>query len=253
MKINMKIKITTLLILLFSLVACVSTKPANTLNKAERRVITLNKGIQNQIDKYPSLIDKAYTYTFYDTLKIKGDTLILTKLYQDTTLLKRLKEKYNITSSEQKILIDSLLSLNYKYKPKDQDTVTFLEQRVNKARKEINRLSYEKDSIYNLYVLENNKRIDGTYEDSLFIVNYIFNKGLLNLEIKTKDKYKVVEKTTNQFTIKPKLHFWQDLKFYGLLIVLFNLIYFFGKELQLLLKRILKIIISFFRKLIFKI
>jgi hypothetical protein len=57
--------------------------------------------------------------------------------------------------------------------------------------------------------------------------------------------------TTNK--IKATVRFWQDISFYGFLLVLLNVLYFFGAELEAILKKIISAIIRFIRKLIFKV
>src|SRR5690606_32817308 len=83
-----------ILIILIGLGSCVSTKPANTISKAENRIIKLNTGIQNQIEKYPSLISKAYIKTEKIPVYIPADsTEFKLKLLQIDSLI-NLTNKY---------------------------------------------------------------------------------------------------------------------------------------------------------------
>lgn len=246
-------KIITLIVLLFSIVSCVSIKPANTIDKAETRIIKLNDGIQNQIERYPSLIDKAYQTIKYDTVFIESDSSELELLYQNIDFLDSLNKSYQKSIDKQSSYIDSVSNLPEVIYPIEFDSVAqILKNRNQDLLKKIIELNFEKDSVFKLYTNEVNKKTQGVYKDSLFTVNYIFDRGILNLVIKTNDKFKVVPVEYNDYTIKAKKHFWQDIKFYGFLIVVLNSIYFFGKELQHILKSLMKKIILFFRKLILK-
>lgn len=232
------------------MVSCVSIKPAKNYNKAEDKIEKFNKGIQNQIDKYPELISKSYTVTIYDTLFIESDSVKIEVLLNNISFLDSLNKEYvtnNIKSNE---LIDSLINTQIKTDNPELDSITKVyNNTIRTLGKELQRLQTENLNLFELYRSETNQNIEGFYEDSIFRVNYTFKNGIIYLDVNTKDKYEVVEKQINTFDIEIDKHFWQDKKFWILLLLLFNAIYFFGSELQMIIKKIILAIIKFIRKL----
>jgi len=221
--------------------ACVSTRPANNINKAERRIVKYNNGIQNQIERFPTLANKAYTIIKEIRVEVPGDSVKLNLLLQNIAYLDSINNAH-LSSTEELdskidslsiIFEDSLISLD------DQRIVVKnLLSRISKLNRE-NRILFEK---YNKECIVNQ---DGTYVDDSFIVDYRFIDGILTMNIKSKDKIIDVETEVKKFDIKIRKHFWQDIKFYGFLLILLNVFYFFPN--------IISSIFSFIRKLFLKV
>jgi hypothetical protein len=229
--------------------SCISTKPANSIDKAEKKIALYNEGIKNQIERYPTLIDGVYTETKYETLYLESDSVKLNILYQNISFLDSINKEYKERYNDQSQYIDSLENIDYnKY-----DTTGVLKKTINGLTLKIRTLIQENNILFQKYNEEISKKIVGEYSDSTFVVNYLFEKGLLHLNVQTKPEYKVVPVSYTTNKIKSTVKFWQDFRFYGFLILLFNLIFFFGAELQAILKKVISTIITFIRKLIFKI
>lgn len=239
----------SLVLLLMLSVSCISTKTANTISKAEKKIALYNEGIDNQLERYPSLIDKAKTKIKYDTVFIYADSVKLKLLYQNISFLDSINKQKDKNFEEQLEYIDSLENIDYtKY-----DSSGKLRKTVINLTGQVKSLLRENKNLFEKYSQEITKRIDGEYTDSAFVVKYVFENGNLYLDVKTQPKYKVVpvSYTTNQ--IKATTRFWQDYRFYGFLLILFNIIYFFGSQLQSILKKIINAILVFVRKLIIKV
>jgi len=244
-----------MLLLMFS-VSCVSLKPAKTFDKAEKKVIQFNKGIQNQIDRYPDLVDKAFTITIYDTLYISRDSAKIKLLLQNIDFLDSVNTKYKKNELETLALLDSLslVQLNTDTGNTELDSVSNIyNKQIQYLSAKITNLVKENGELKSLFDEEVFTDLSGVYKDSVFTVNYLFKDGYINLDVSTNERYEVVEKQINKFDIKPKIHFWQDIKFYGMLLILLNALYFFGAEIQLALKALLRAIGKFIRKILVKV
>jgi hypothetical protein len=76
----------------------------------------------------------------------------------------------------------------------------------------------------------------GTYEDSLYQINYIFENGSLSLDIKNKDKVAktIVDKEVYDISIKKR--FWEDFYFW-ILFFIFLFFYFFKPKIKTYLNK----------------
>lgn len=238
-----------LLILSLLLVGCISTKPANSVSRAEKRIIKYNTGIQNQIKTFPSLIDKAYVIRETITIEVPGDSLRLNLLLQEIKELNSTVSKYKVNNTYLDTKLDSLnLYLN-------DSTVD-----LNIYRNELNRLvirvrslNKENQELFEKYQKLATQRQVGVYEDNYYIVDFTFEDGKLLLDIKNKDKIVSTEVDKEVFDISIRRHFWQDLKFWGFFIILLNIIYFFNSLIYNFLDSIFTGIIKLVRKLFIKI
>jgi len=242
-----------LLILLSSILlltaSCVSTRPANNINKAEKRIIKYNTGIQNQIKQFPSLVDKAYKITETIYVPVPSNTLRLNLLLQELEKLNSIQSDYEVKYDSVNLKLDSLkvflsdstIDLN------DHRHVVFnLLDRIQILNKE-NKILFDK------YTKLASIPQSGTYEDDKFNVFYIFKDGVISLDIKTKYKEIPIDVITDQHIINIKRHFWQDFKFWGFIITLINILYFFNSLIYNFLDSIFTGIIKFVRKLFIKI
>ena len=238
-----------LLILLIAFTSCVSLKPGKNIDKAEDRIIKLNKGIQNQIERFPSLVDKTYTTTKYDTITIPRDTVVLEVELFDVEVLDSLEKEYYFSQLELKAASSSLEDLKTKY-----SSNSVLVSKLQRTQLLLNNYKIKSDSIFSLYKkASRNSNLLGTYEDDKFKINYTVSNGKINLRVNTKPKYKVVKvsETTNEVNIKK--HFYEDYKFYLVLLGILILIYFIGDILKEILNKVIENIVKIIRKLIFKI
>jgi len=172
------IKQISLVLLLMLSFSCISTKPANSIDKAEKKIALYNEGIKNQIERYPTLIDGVYTETKYDTLYLKADSIKLDILYQNISFLDSINKEYKERYNDQSQYIDSLESIDYnKY-----DTTGVLKKTINGLTLKIRTLIQENNVLFQKYNEEISKKIVGEYSDSTFIVNYLpVNAGFILL------------------------------------------------------------------------
>ena len=224
-------KITYLIFFVFFTVSCITTKPAKTLKKAEKNIIKYNKGIQNQIRFYPELVKKAYTVQEIITINVPGDSLKLTLLLQEIDSLKNIKLNIDNNLTELDSNIDEILivtndtlDLNL-YKSQ----ITNLLQRVKLLNKENTKLFEKYNSLSTMTQM-------GTYEDSLYQIDYIFENGSLSLDIKNKDKVvkTIVDKEVYDISIKKR--FWEDFYFW-ILFFIFLFFYFFKPKIKTYLNK----------------
>ena len=237
------------IMLIFTFSSCVSLKPAKDINKAENKIKKFNKGLQNQVDRFPSLASLAYTFTVYDTVKVPGDTINFKLPLQDSSIIADLEASY-LTSSKQ---IDSIILLNEnldhsKLNTKQLRNNFLLNNRLLKNYKA------KSDSLFILYrsaVALNNRF--GTKETDKFLIDYKLVNGILDIKVKTKDKFVVVEKEIKNYDIKIKGKFYQDWRFWVLISIIIALIYFIGDKITDIVQSLINSIIGFIKKLILKI
>lgn len=230
------------------LASCVSTKPASNISRAEKRIIKYNTGIQNQLEQFPSLADKAYRIKEIITVTIPQDSVKLNLLLQDIKKLNEVNSSINNVNVKLDSKLDSLSLLldNVVMSESDKDFVNTLLSRIRKLNAE-NRLLFKKYQEASLSYQQ------GTYEDDTYIVEFLFKDGILSLDIFSKEKEIQVETDTQVFDINIKRHFWQDIKFWGFIIILINILYFFNSLIYKFLDSIFTSIIKFVRKLFIKI
>ncbi len=247
---NRKFLLGIILILLIGLNSCVSTKPARTINKAENRIIKLNEGIQNQIERYPSLVNKAYIKTERIPVYIPADSSQFKLQLLQIDSLTNLTDKYLRDSKYNEYLVDSLLNLPLQDYPAEcQFIVNDLQNRISLLGTQYKKQQELTNQWQSNYLRIINTPITGIYEDSVFHIRYSYQNGEIDLYPKVKERYQVVDVETVKYDINIKKHFWQDFKFYIFLIFLITLFYLFGDFIFGLIKKGL----SLLRKLIFKI
>lgn len=240
-----KINLFIVMLIMFLSASCVSTRTASTQNKAENRIIKYNKGMQNQIEAYPKLVDKAFTIIEEKEIYIPGDSLKLSLLLNDIKTLDSLNQEYLNSNKDLDQKLDSLLSISG-------DTAVDLNLSRGVIKNlllkvsQLNKLNKDLFKKYNEAMLHESI---GTYQDSAFVVDYIYKEGILSLDIKVKDKYQLVETSKTQYEVDIRKNFWQDIKFWGFMIVILNLFYFFGDIIKAFLNKIL----IFIRKLFIKV
>lgn len=236
-----------LLILFLVLTACVSTRPAKNIDKAENKIIKFNKGIKNQVDKYPELVDKAFRVVIKDTIVVEGDSVsfdveLISKSKLDS-LNKTYKELLNTSNKK----IDSLINLPLiPYEDNCQEVVNQLLSRIAVLKEG---LDYQKNETTKWFENYQNivlNTIDGTYKDEKFTVHYSYYNGNITIKPTTNDKYIVVDKEEYNYNVKIKKNFWQDIKFYPFIIILVAIFYFFGNQIFAFIKNIVSLIIKLF-------
>lgn len=242
-KINF-IAIISIIAILFS-TGCVSTRTAPNLNKAEKRIIQYNTGIQNQIKAYPQLTDKSFKITEIIKVEIPADSLKLHLLLNDFEKLKELNRSIEGSYKETEYKLDSLDNL---INNKDFD-LNNNRHIVKTLTENLRKLNESHKLLYKQYTENCLVDQDGTYVDEKFIVDYRFVNGILSLDIVSKEKEVEVETIKEQYNIKIRRHFWQDIKFWGFILVLFNIIYFFPD----IIKNTVSSLLGFVRKLFIKI
>jgi hypothetical protein len=248
----MKNNILILILCLFS--ACVSIKPAKNINKAENRIISFNKGIQNQIERFPSLVDKAYKITVRDTVFIPGYSAEFKQQLIKIDSLQKITENFNKVISDRNLVIDSLMNVPLQDYPAEcQYIVDELKLRIKRLREELIYRQGETDKWFNNYYAVVSLRTEGFYEDEIFHVEYEYYKGDIIIRPSVKPSYKIVEYDKFTYDISIRKHFWQDFKFWGLMIIILNIFYFFNDLVYNSLKFIFTSIKSFIRKLFIKI
>lgn len=239
-----------IIILLLGLNSCYTKRAARNINKAENKVIYFNEGIKNQIDAFPSLVDKAFTITKKDTVFIPGDSAKFNLQLIQIDSLKNITERYSRDLKTSNELIDSLMNVPLGEYPKEcQFIVDELQSRISRLGSEL-KTQQSLASKWQLdYLNIINKAITGVYEDSVFVIPYTYSAGNIELSPRVKDKFIIRDVTSEQFNVKVRKNFWQDIKFYPFLLGLIALFYFFGDFIFGLLKKG----VSLLRKLIFKI
>jgi hypothetical protein len=209
-----------ILILLVFVSSCISTKPANNEKKAKHKLEKYNKGIKNQIKAYPQLISSAYIIKETITISVPGDSLKMTVLLQELEKLKKINNSYNNSSSTLDLKIDSIF-----YYVSDSVNLNNYKLEIKNLATNVKILNNKNKVLFNEYQKLATQEHIGTYEDSLYLVNYEFKNGILFLDIKNKNKNINVEVDKEVYDIQIKKHFYQDYKFW--LIVLIVYFYFF--------------------------
>lgn len=242
------------LLLLLLTVSCVTTKPAKTIQKAENRIIRYHDGIQNQIDKYPSLVNKAFTRTRIDTLFIPGSNINLSILLQDIDSLTKINSQLITSSNSMNITIDSLMNIPMKDVPLNcQFIVDEYKTRLNKLSTSLKSQLYSKDSLIRVYQRVAVINETGKYEDDNVIINYEITKGYIDFDVKLKSKKHLVTVEENTYGIDIRKHFWQDFKFWILAIIILIIFYLTNPLVSKFLNNIFTSIIRIVRKLFIKI
>jgi hypothetical protein len=246
------------ILLLGSLIAlgtsCVSLKTARTLPKAENKIIKYHTGIQNQIEVYPQLVDKAFTRIVKVPVFVKGDSAQFDTNIINVDSLVDLTNEYKAWIEAKQEIIDSLLNVPIVSYPVECDEVV---QQLSFKLKTVNKL-YQEQKEQTLYFLDryNNlvfKRVEDTYEDELFLVSVIYQDGKLTITPRVKDRWIITDVEKQTYVIDIRKHFWQDIKFWGFLILLVNLFYFFNRLFYNILDSIFTAIKTFIRKVFIKI
>ena len=230
--------------------SCVSTKTANSIKKAENRIIKYNKGTKNQIDRFPSLASKANKVIIRDTVRVPMDsTSFKTTLIQLDSLQKIIEENIKLLSYRG-LVIDSLLNTPLNEFPEEcEEVVKELKHRIKLISENFKTQSRETVEWFYKYMQVVSNETSGYYEDDKFRVDYFYRYGEIQISPKVKDRFIIVDKEEYNYEIYIRKNFWQDLKFYPFLIVLTSLFYFFGdiifgfikKTVSLLRKFLLKI------------
>ena len=220
--------------------SCVSTRPANNINTAERRIIKHNDGINNQIERFPSLVNKARVITKEIQVLVPGDSVKLSLLLQDIAKLDSINKRHQVGSNELDNKIDSLTHIF-------QDSIVSLyDQRiiVKNLLQRVAKLNRENRILFEKYTQNCIVDQTGTYTDDSFIVDYRFINGVLTMDIRSKDQTLNIETESKKFEISIRRHFWQDFKFYIFLFVLLALAYAFPNILQKPIRFIRKLILK---------
>jgi hypothetical protein len=241
-------------ILIILTASCVSIKTASTLNKAENKIIKFNEGIQNQIDEYPELVDKAYTRIEKVPVYIPGDSTKFKINLLKLDSLNKLQSNYLESISIKDKQIDSLVNIkSSKYNGTNgQLVIDQLEKRIFKLG-EINKEQTKLTNYFlNKYNLELLKKVEYTHNDSIFTVDVIYQDGTLVVKPKVKDRWVITDVEKTNYNINVRKHFWQDIKFWGFLIVLVNFFYFFNNLFFNILDFIFTAIKTFIRKIFIK-
>lgn len=225
-----------LIVLLLAITtSCVSLKPASRVEKAEDKIVLFNKGINNQIEKYPGLVEGAFTTIEYDTVGIASDSTEVNLTLQDAEALDSLSTELIDTTEDVLDEIDSIVTVVIKDNPATELALT-------KIKKLVEDYKIKSDTLFQKYMeLSNIQNIEGVYEDENFLIPYSVENGILTMDVKTKEDYIVVEKsiTTNKIDIRKD--FWQDGKFWFLFIIpLIALIYLLGDKLQAVIQLAVK-------------
>ncbi len=243
-----------ILLLLLLSTACVTLKPANNPDKAESKIIKFNTGIQNQIDRFPQLINKAFTVTKYDTVYFPEQSSEFRIALFKIDSLEKITKQYQEFILQRNYQIDSLLNVPLKDYPKEcQFIVDDLNKRISLLRQELNLRNLKSQELYNKYQAILTTRVQGFYEDSIFHVDYDYYNGEVIVKPTVKEQFKVVPVEINDFNIKAKKHFYQDFKFWIFLTLLLLIFYFFKDLVYNILDSIFTSIIKLFRKLLIKI
>ena len=230
--------------------SCISTKPARSLNKAENKIIKYHEGIQNQIDKFPNLAEKAFTRIVKEEYIIPPDSAYIKRLLFNLDSINKNTEGLVKLLGKNYDEIDSLLSVLPDSIPENCDPV--VQQLQANNRIVLQKLRYQQNETtkwFNNYYELLSGSIKGTYIDSSFVVEYEYLNGDIIIRPKTNPKKIIVDKEEYDYNIDIRKNFWQDFKFYPFLIVLTSIFYFFGTQIF----GFIKIVVSLIRKLIFKI
>lgn len=245
----MKVIVKIILLLLLLLSACVSTKPANNIKEAERRITKYNTGINNQLEVFPSLANKVYKVTEIITIEVPADSIKINVLLQDLKALNKIVDDYKYKYD----------SVNYKLTSIETyvgDNTVDLNQHRGEIKSLITRLKIlnkENKELFKKYQDLSSLPQSGVFEDESFIVKYRFENGIFLMDVTSKQKEVSTEVDTQHFNIDIRKHFWQDIKFWGFLLILLNIVYFFNDLVYNFLQSIFTAIINFIRRLFIKI
>lgn len=243
-----------ILFLIFIMSSCVSLKPARSYEKAEVKVRKFNTGIQNQIERFPSLSDIAYKTVIKDTVFIPSKSTDLTVDLINTDSLISLNKQYKEWLQDRQYIIDSILNKPLpSYTPNCDIIVNELRNRISIINRQ-----YQDQKEQSLFYLDKYNSIvtnptKGIYEDSLFIVKYEYINGSINIQPTVKENYVIRDKTLIGYDIDIRRHFWQDVKFWGFLILILNIFYFFNDLVYKFLNSIFTAITKLIRKIFIKI
>jgi len=220
---------------------CAVKKAANDIEGAKKHIKNANATIMNQIERYPSLVDNAFTSIKTDTIYIPGDSIILNNELQNFDSLNQIQQDYYSLEDTYEVA----LSMLQNFKTKDKD--------LFKTKKLLNIYKLKTDSIFNKYVSQS-KLINqiGVQEKNAFKLHYKIVNGKLTTKAILKPNWKLINTTETTNKIKIKDSFWQDEKFYLFLLGLLALIYFLGDLLKEILHKVVDTMINLFKK-IFKI
>lgn len=234
-----------LIVLLLATSSCVSLKTAKNIEKAEDKIVLYNKGVNNQLERYPELIDEAFTTIVYDTVQIASDSLKVDLTLQDSEALDSLSTELVEATGEVLDEIDSIVNVVIRDNP-----ATELE--LTKIKKLVRDYRIRADTLFEEYMeLSKLKNIEGVWEDDNFLIPYSVKDGVLEMDVKTKEDFVVVEKSVTTNKIDIRKDFWQDGKFWFLFIIpLLALIYLLGDKLQDALQSMIQVVIKTIRKLI---
>lgn len=244
--------LTMIILLLVGLcsTSCVSTKPANSIKKAENRIIKYNIGTKNQLERYPSLIKKANKIIVKDTVKIPMDSVSFTATLIQLDSLEKLTEKNIKLLSYRGFIIDSLLNVPLNEFPKECDEIVKeLQFRLRLVSQNFKTQTKESTEWFNKYMKVVSTENTGFYEDDKFKVDYFYKYGDIQISPKVKDKFIIIDKEEYTYEVDIRKNFWQDLKFYPFLLILISLFYFFGDIIFGFIKKTLPLL----RKLLIKI
>jgi len=226
--------------------SCVSTRPASTLKRAENRVIKLNEGLDNQVSRYPELISKVRRRVVLQEVPLPIDSLRLNLLLQDIVFLRSLNSQMMETTVRMNMTIDSLMNMPIQDYPEECEfIVADLRSRINRLGSSLKVMNADRDRLQQLYTEASLIRQDGTYTDDRFIVDYLYEEGQLQFNVRTREGFIVVEKEIHEYDIDIRKHFWQDWKFYIFFITMVGIFYMFGD----ILFRVIGKLISSIRKL----
>lgn len=241
-------KLLVIILLFFS--SCgsiVSVKTAKNINKAENRIIKYNRGIQNQIERFPELIDNAYIIKQIDSILVKEDSIQLELLLNNQKNADSLKIKIIELQDSISKSVKELETIEVK------DTISRrkLDLFIYKYKQYENKYN----QLFNLYnnSIELNNQI-GVIQDNNFIIDYKITDGKLIASIRNKEKYIPYEKTITKNNINIRKDFWKDKKFwFFFLIPLLVIIFFIGDKIKEIMQGFIKNIVKFVRKLIIKV
>lgn len=213
-----------LLIFLILTTSCISTRVAKNKHKATNKIIKYHEGISNQLEAYPELITNSTTTIVYDTITIPADTVSIEIYLQDTVYLNKLEDTYD----SQGMILNSAMSTL------DEVTISNYKYKIKVAEGLIRSYKAKSDSLFQRYT--ESARLSNQYgmiTELMYEIPYKIINGKLELEVRVKPKYKVVEKSITTNNVDIRKDYWQDKKFYfTFLIPLLILLFFFGDKLQ---------------------
>lgn len=231
-----------LLLLIPFFASCVGLKPARNIDNAENKIIKYNKGINNQIERFPELVKDAFTTVELDSTLVQ-DSLIVENDLQDFDELNEIEEAIDKSTN---VLMEAkdILETVYVDNPVDK-------AKLKEAKYMIESYKEQSDSLFKKYTeaAKLNNQF-GIYETEKYTAKWKLNNGRLTQDIKIKDKYVVYEKTKTINSIDIRKDFWQDKKFYFLFVIpLLTILFFLGGAVQQGLQSIVSTIIKFVRKI----